>query len=132
MRARLSAEGGMMSGKRVLLVLLIGLCLIALAGPGLAQGNTIQIGQNAIGTVSAANTTVDYKLVAQGGETATIQVLGLSQGFMPSLTVVSPAGTQILSVANSAGAATVSGNASFSGAGVYTISVGGVNGSTGQ
>ncbi len=111
---------------------LIWLCLLALSGQAFAQGNTIQIGQNTIGTISAANTTVDYKLVAQGGQTAAIQVLGLSQGFVPTFRVLNPAGTEILNVANSAGAATVSGNASFSGAGVYTISVGGANGSTGQ
>ncbi|HVU12891.1 MAG TPA: CARDB domain-containing protein [Phototrophicaceae bacterium] len=111
---------------------LIWLCLLALSGQVLAQGNTIQIGQNAIGTISAANTTVDYKLVVSGGQTAAIQVLGLGQGFMPMFRVLNPAGAEILSAANPAGAATVSGNASFGGAGVYTISVGGANGSTGQ
>ncbi len=121
-----------MSVKRVLLAALIGLCLIMLASPILAQGGAIQIGQNATGTLSAAAVTAQFTVTAQGGETAAIQVLALSQGFVPSFSVANPAGVQILNVANADGKATLSGNVSFSDPGAYTITIAGVNGSTGQ
>src|SRR5687767_4211788 len=111
----------------------IGLCLLWSSGYALAQESTpIQIGQNASGEVTAEAPTVRFSLNANAGETATIQVLGLTPGFPPRFRVLNPSAVEILSVPNPTRLSTVVGSASFAVAGTYTIEVEGADTTTGQ
>jgi len=114
-------------------MLVVGLYLLALGGTVLAQGTApIQIGQNATGTLSAEANTASFALTANAGDTVMIQVLAISAGFTPNFRVLNSAGVEVLNVANPDGKATLTGNAALGAAGVYTIVIGGENGSTGQ
>ncbi|MBI1257088.1 MAG: SH3 domain-containing protein [Chloroflexi bacterium] len=116
-------------------VVVVGLCLLLAVGSSVfAQGGgtPIQIGQNATGSVTAEANSASFALTVNAGDTALIQVLAISAGYAPNFRVVNAAGVEILNVANPEGKATLIGNASFNDAGVYTIVVGGENGSTGQ
>ncbi|MEO8393616.1 MAG: SH3 domain-containing protein [Chloroflexota bacterium] len=110
------------------------LCLLALISPGFAQGGSapIQIGQNATGTLTSDAPTAQFALTVNGGETVLIQVLAISQGFAPNFQVLNPAGIEILRVSNPDAKPILTGNAALNAAGVYTIVIGGENGSTGQ
>ncbi len=110
------------------------LCLLVLISPGFAQGGTapIQIGQNATGTLTAEAPSAQYALTSSGREAVLIQALAISQGFAPNFRVLNPAGIEILTVSNPDAQAILTGNAALNDAGVYTIIVGGENGSVGQ
>ncbi len=112
--------------------IIVWFCLFAVCGVVFAQGGTpIQIGQNATGALPAGGN-AQFTLSANGGETATIQVLALSAGFAPRFRIVNPSGVEILNIANPNTQATVSSSASFNDAGTYTIEISGENGSGGQ
>ncbi|MCC6801356.1 MAG: SH3 domain-containing protein [Anaerolineae bacterium] len=108
--------------------------MLLFAGAAQAQndGAPIQIGQNAVGTLSADVPDMRFALSAFGGETATIQVLALSPGFVPRFRVTNPAGVEILIAPNPSGLTSLENDASFPDAGTYLIEVSGENGSTGQ
>ena len=110
-----------------LLALVIGSSVLAQGG-----GTPIQIGQNATGNVSTEANSAQFALTVNAGDTVMVQVLAISAGYVPNFRIVNAAGVEILNVANPEGKATLIGNSSFNDAGVYTIMVGGENGSTGQ
>lgn len=113
-------------------MMIAGIFLLALAVPTLAQnGIPIQNGQNAFGELTTEISSVMYTLSPNSGETATIQVLALSPGFIPRFRVLNAAGVEIVNAANPNGLATITGSVSFDG-GVFTIEVMGGNGSVGQ
>jgi len=102
-------------------------------GSALAQGTApIQIGQNATGAITAEASSAPFALTANAGDTATIQVLAISANFAPNFRVLNAAGVEVLNVPNPDGKAILSGNVAFNDSGIYTIVVGGENGSTGQ
>lgn len=126
-----------MSAPRIMLRLSLGcvwMCLLIIGSAVLAQSDAtpISIGQNAFGELTAEANTARYSVTAAGGETATIQVLALSAGFVPRFRVVNPAGVEILVVSNPAGLNSLTGNASFPDAGDYRIEIAGENGTLGQ
>ena len=105
-------------------LVILAFCLLALNGPLLAQNPIpISIGQNAPGEITAEASTAHFAVSASGGETVVIQVLGFAPGFAPRFRVLNPSDVEILAVANPDGLATISGSASFSDAGTYTIEV---------
>ena len=110
-------------------------CLsLLLCGAVLAQGEgtPIQIGDNAFGELTADANVARYTLTATGGETARIQVLALSTGFVPRFRVVNPAGIEILTVPNPDGLNILTGSASFADAGDYLIEIQGENNTVGE
>lgn len=107
-------------------------CLLALAIPAFAQATPIRVGENATGTLSAEAPTAQFAFTAAGGESAAIQLLGLTPGFAPRLQVLNTADVEILALPNPTAQSILTGNVSFSDAGVYTIVVSGENGSVGQ
>lgn len=119
---------------RRMVMALISLCLVALAyGAASAQDSTpIQFDQNTIGELSAESSAARYALTVSGGETATVQVLAISPGFVPRFRILNPAGVEILTVANPKGLASAGSSAAFADAGTYTIVVEGENGTLGQ
>jgi hypothetical protein len=113
---------------------LIVLCLLAFSGFAFAQEDAtpIAIDQNIFGELTADTTAARYAVTASGGESASIQVLALSEGFAPRFRVINPAGVEMLVVANPNGVNSLVGNASFADAGVYLIEITGENGTLGQ
>ncbi len=111
------------------LVWLFGLCTVALAQ---STPMPVQIGQNAVGAITAEVATAEFTFSATGSESATLQALALTPGFAPRFRVVNPAGIEALVVANPESLAILTGSATFEAAGSYTIEVSGENGSTGQ
>ena len=110
----------------------IWVCLFVLGSVLLAQnGIPIQNGQNAFGELTAEVSSASYTLAPSSGETATVQVLAVSAGFVPRFRVLNAAGVEVVNAANPNGLATITGSVSFDG-GTYTIEVTGVNGSVGQ
>ena len=125
-----------MSARRILLQ--IGYCLVCLSlllcGTALAQGEAtpIAIGENDFGELTAEVSIAQYSVTATGGETARIQVLALSEGFVPRFRLVNPAGVEILTVPNPDGLNMLTSSASFADAGAYLIEIQSENNTVGQ
>ncbi len=114
----------------ILFVLLIGLML---AAPIAAQAATpIAPGENKPGELTAANPTITYSMTVTAPQTATVQVLGLSLGFAPSLNVITPNGSTLQTAVPAPGATIAMGSVAFTTPGIYQLVVGSANGQTGQ
>ena len=126
-----------MSVRRVLIqfcCVFVYLSLLLIGGVALAQGETtpIAIGENAFGELTAEVSIVQYSVTATGGETANIQVLALSDGFVPRFRLVNPAGIEVLTVPNPDGLNMLTASASFADVGDYLIEIQGENNTVGQ
>jgi hypothetical protein len=133
----IAQERRIMSGRRIFMRIshfFVWLSLLLLGGVALAQGEAtpIAIGENSFGELTAEANVARYSVTATGGEAARIQVLALSEGFVPRFRLVNPAGVEILSVPNPDGLNILTGNASFPDAGVYLIKIEGENNTIGQ
>jgi len=112
-------------------IILISFFLFALTA--FAQNATpLQLGQNAIGELTANAPTASFAFTASGGESVAVQVLALSPGFIPRFHVLNPSGVEILASPNPNALSSLTAAASLPDAGTYTVEVSGENGTLGQ
>ncbi|MBN1963656.1 MAG: SH3 domain-containing protein [Anaerolineae bacterium] len=118
------------------LLLVIG-GILSLGGVPVAQaqgGDTtaLNIGDNKLGEVTAAQPTPAYALTILTPQTIDLQVLAVTPGFAPALRVFDPAGILIQTVTNTSLATAVQVRSLEVGPGQYRIEVQSANGQPGQ
>ena len=96
-----------------------------------ADPTPITLGENKIGQVNGGETAT-FALTVDSAQTINIQLLGVSQGFAGSFTVLDAVNLLIASAPNAAGANVVQAAVTLSTPGRYLIGVTGVNGLGGQ
>jgi len=105
------------------------------AQPAFAQAGSIvpvSIGDNKTGEITAAMPTVVYMLAVTDPQLASLQVIGLTPGFAPTLRVLTFGGVVQQTVQNLNNATLIQTTAGFTTAGQYLLEVTGANGSVGQ
>lgn len=115
------------------IVLLICFLLIGMTSVS-AQGSPtpLSIGENQIGAVPDADSSVAYSLTVAAPQSVEIQVLAITPGFAPTFTVFAPGGGEVFDAANPGTQTVAHGTASLYSQGVYTITVSSANGAAGQ
>ena len=119
-----------MQMKRLGLLVLLVLLLPAVLG--YAQDDGLDVGENAFGEVTAAGQVVSFALNNNSPQSVTIQVLALTEGFLPTVTIVDPAGVVQTTNVNPNNLTILETDAVLTVTGLYTIEVGSSNNSTGQ
>lgn len=93
---------------------------------------SIIVGQNIPGEITTENPVQTFGLTAEAPTSVEVQVLAISQGFVPSFRVLDANGLVIQSVPNTEGQTTARATVSLTAPGQYLIEVQGANGATGQ
>lgn len=106
--------------------------LLLMAAPTALAQETILIGENKLGEISATNPQPAYLFNAQTNQTVEIEILGVSAGLAPTITLLTPQGAVLQFIGNPTNASSVKGTVTFTQAGTYTIQVATSNGSQGQ
>lgn len=114
----------------VLLTICLGMAFLAVS-PAKAQ-DTIVIGQDKVGEVSAANLTPTYIFTAQANQQVTIRVSAVASPIIPQFTIYNASGALVQVVGNPNLGNSVEGVVTFPAAGDYSIQVASVDGSVGQ
>ena len=110
-------------------------CLLLLGVTSVsAQGSPppITIGENQIGAVSDAGSSVSYSLMVAAPQSVEIQVLAITPGFAPTFVVLDPAGSVVLDAANPGTQTIARGTPNLYSLGAYTIEVSSANNAGGQ
>jgi SH3-like domain-containing protein len=120
---------------RVFIVLMLAVFVVLAVFPAAAQNNTLSYGGSAMGTVSPQAPLAFYVFNGFANDAVTARVIGLTEGFDPILTLLAPDQTQVGSNDNdpfSPGSGDARVSSRLPADGVYTLLIGGVNGSTGD
>lgn len=97
-----------------------------------AQTDTpINIGENKTGEVTAADQP-RFTLAVTEAQSISVQVLGITTGFAPTIQVFDPSGVMLQQVANTEALANTEAVVALTAPGLYTIQIGGVNAGVGQ
>lgn len=123
------------SRQSVFLTLLVAMAVGLFSIPVFAQTITatpVSIGENKTGEVTAAAPVVNYALTVTNPQMASLQVISLTPGFLPTLRVLTFDGVVQQNVTNLNNATLIQTTAGFTAAGQYLLEVGGANGSVGQ
>ena len=119
----------------------LGLIAVLLAGSSLsappillAQGppEPIALGQNKPGEISAANPQPAFLFTATAGQSVIVEVLGLTDGLAPQLTIQTASNALVQAFGNPTLGSSLSATITFPQAGDYVLQVSGVNGAVGQ
>ena len=119
---------------RIALLLTL-LMLVAAVGVSAQGGGSLVYGSAQVGTLSQSAPLVFYSFPATAGDLIAVDVLSLTPGFDPSVSLLSPSQQQIAANDNNpqaGGALDAHLSRRLESDGVYALLVGGVNGSTGD
>ncbi len=119
----------------ILLCTLLLMVVSVFAQPAFAQAGSVtpvSIGENKTGEITAATPTVVYMLAVIDPQLTSLQVIGLTPGFSPTLRVLTFGGVVQQTVQNLNNATLIQTTAGFTTAGQYLLEVAGANGSVGQ
>lgn len=112
------------------------LCLLALGAPAVdAQGGEtvpIGVGENQIGELTAESPALSYSVTLPEVQVIDVEVLSVSPGFAPALTVLDPSGLPFADLPNTAGETVVRAASLELAAGTYRIDVRSANEQMGQ
>ncbi|HYO87276.1 MAG TPA: PPC domain-containing protein, partial [Candidatus Limnocylindrales bacterium] len=114
------------------IVLLTLFMLLAAVGVSAQAGGSLVYGSAQVGTISPTAPLVFYSFPASAGDLIAVDVLSLTPGFDPSVSLLSPAQQQIAANDNNplTGAQDAHLSRRLDADGVYALLVGGVNNST--
>jgi hypothetical protein len=115
--------------KSVLLLLIVALGFVFLSAQ--AQDDGLDPGENAFGEITTPGETQFFALNVNTPATVEIEILGITAGFQPIVTVTDPGGLVVQTVSSS-GEANVFLEVALTTIGLYTLEVSGANGSTGE
>ena len=115
-------------------VLLAGSSLMSMPPGLLAQGppEPIALGQNKPGEISAANPQPSFLFSASAGQSVIVEVLGLTDGLAPQLTILTASNALVQAFGNPTLSSSLSATITFPQAGDYVLQVSGINGAVGQ
>ncbi len=119
----------------IIIFLILIISVVPLALPAAAQTNTLSYGGSVAGTISPQAPLAFYIFNGFANDAVSARVIGLTEGFDPILTLLAPDQTQVGANDNdpfSPGSSDARVSARLSANGVYTLLVGGANGSSGD
>jgi uncharacterized protein YraI len=116
----------------LLLTLVVMLLTGALAVSAQGLPTPVNIGDNVIGEISAANPAPTYLLNNTAPQQINVQVIAITQGFLPAFDILDPSGVVIQTSANNGTQNVVAAAPALSNVGLYTIRVSSANGLQGQ
>jgi|GEM_PF-4123424 len=117
--------------RRILLMAVVAVVLLAISLPFTQAQETIQPGENKFGELNAAAPQASYSFVPVAGESYTITILG-AQGLAPQFTVLNASNALVTAVGNPNQESSISGVVTFPDANNYTIQVSSANNVQGQ
>jgi uncharacterized protein YraI len=123
------------SFRQLFAAILIILIIMVSVGAGWAQGGPvfpIAVGENIPGEITATTAAPSFALTVTAPQDVVVQVLGLTSGFIPTFSVVSPSGVAIINAPNAINGTVASANVSLPSAGTYLIQVGSSGNTPGQ
>jgi uncharacterized protein YraI len=118
--------------RRILLMLFALLLTGALTVSAQGIPTPITVGANVIGEISPASPSPSYVLNNTTPQQITVQVIAITQGFLPSFDIVDPSGVVITTSANNGTQNVVAAAPALANIGIYTIRVMSANGQQGQ
>ncbi|MBK8138252.1 MAG: SH3 domain-containing protein [Chloroflexi bacterium] len=116
--------------RRFRLSILMLIALVAMALPSSAQPLTLQFGVGAVGQIDAAVPLSLFVFSGLEGELVAVEIFGLTAGFTPTLTLLSPSQQPIGAPTGSGGALSLA--AVLPADGNYSLLVGSLNGQPGE